>query len=289
MLLTIADTLKGITNAADPIYTGGALTIHTDAPIGVMFVSCAHLGGRYTVHRQFWTLIKQALALPNLYFAFLGDDTEGFLPTFKDRSAPMSQPLSIAVQLTLLALIVKHLAGARRLLFGMAGQHSGDWYTRNFGYNPVERAYRDQGVPYFDGQAYFVMTVGQQEYRLAVSHQFPGHSMYNKLHAQTRAFHWNFPSADVVAMGDKHTYAMQEEVAYTWEFDAGLRSSPYVWFVQTGTAKVGPDKYTLKRYPRGQFDWPMMVFDNLEHRIIGMRDLEVARAWFGRTRGRVNA
>ena len=281
-ILEVAEMFKGLTNAADPVYTGGTLRVRTDTPIGVMFVSCAHLGGRYTDHVAFWNLITRALELPNMYFAMLGDDIEGFLPGHIDRESEMKQPLNLDIQMILLQKITRYLAKAKRLLFGMAGQHSGDWMNRRYGDNPVKRAFTEQGVPYFDGQAYFPLSVGSQRYMIAVAHQFPGSSQTNPLHAQGRALRWNFPMADVIAQGDKHTYAMSEQTAYPWEYKVGNRASPYVWLIQTGTAKTGPDKYTIKRWSEGTFMWPVLVFGAQRHQVEGIKHLSMAEARLAR-------
>jgi hypothetical protein len=68
----------------DPIVTHDEFTIPTDKPIGIIFVSCAHLGGRYTAYTEFQELYHKALGIPNLYWGSLGDDIEGFLSYFPD-------------------------------------------------------------------------------------------------------------------------------------------------------------------------------------------------------------
>lgn len=278
-LLRIADAFGAIMQARDPVYTHGTLRIETETPVGVLFMSCAHLGGRYTQHGEFLAFMRRVLAIPSLYVATLGDDIEGFLPGFPDVEAVTKQPLSIDIQIHVLRLVLRKLAASNRLLFGMAGQHSGDWFVKRYGTNPVKDVYTAAGLPYFDGQAYLKLSIGAQCYNVAVSHKFKGYSMYNPVHAQGRALRWEFPNADVVAQGDKHTYALAENSAYWWEYRAGNRPSPYAWLVQTGTAKSGPDKYTIKGWSQGVFSWPVLIFDPLEHRIEGSRFLKTIGAW----------
>lgn len=276
-MLSLAESLAEISNAADPVITHHTIKMPGDRPAAILFPSCSHLGGRYTHYQGFRQMLNEALAIDGLYWAPLGDDIEGFLPGFPDTSATMGQPLSPEHQLIMLGLFVQKLAKAGRLLLGMHSQHGGDWFEKRHGYNPVKRAYLRNRVPFFDGQAYIKLEVGEQTYNVAMSHQFPGHSMYNRLHPQARAMREQFPNADVIVQGDKHTYAMSETTSYVWEVDAGNRVSPFVWFVQTGTAKTGPDKYTIKRWGRGVFEWPVLVFHHDDHYIEATRSLRTAR------------
>jgi hypothetical protein len=41
------------------------------------------------------------------------------------------------------------------------------------------------------------------------------------------------------------------------EWQMGNRASPNVLYLQAGTAKTGPDPYTIARFSKGEFGWPM--------------------------------
>lgn len=101
------------------------------------------------------------------------------------------------------------------------------------------------------------------------------------LRAQGQALRWDLPSADVIVQGDKHVYGAAEVTAFKFEYDAGLRPSPFVWLVQVGTAKAGPDKYSIRRWSQGVFEWPIAVFWPDEHKIKVTRHLEDVEAWLG--------
>ena len=278
-LMEIADALKDALAAHDPVLTHHEMTLGDGGPVGIVFTSCAHLGGRYTAHREVRDMIETALAVPGLYWAPLGDDIEGYLSGFPDKASVHEQPMNIGIQLLMLRAMLNKLSGGGRLLFGTASQHGGKWFEARGGHNPVKDAYRDSGVPWFDGQAYIKLHVGPQVYQLAVAHEFPGHSMYNQLHPHARALRWNYPMADVIVQGDKHTYAVSEVTSYIKEYDAGNRKSPFTWFVQTGTAKTGLDKYTVKRWPHGIMEWPVLLFESETHNIECTRHWRTVRAW----------
>jgi hypothetical protein len=257
----------------------GERTLGTGGPVGIVFASCAHLGGRYTAHSAIRDLVDRALDVPNLYWAPLGDDIEGYLSGFPDKSSVHEQALSIDVQVIMLEKLISKIAGTGRLLLGTASQHGGKWFEAKNGSNPIKDAYRAAGVPWYDGQAYIKVHVGDQLYQMAVAHEFPGSSMYNQLHPHIRALRDNYPMADLIVQGDKHTYAVSEVTAYIREYDAGNRASPFTWFVQTGTAKTGLDKYTIKRWPHGILEWPVVIFESNTHNIEVTRHWRTVQAW----------
>lgn len=273
-LLETADILAGLIDEADPVGIIDDIDLGP-GPVAVVWASCAHLGGRYTNHRAFRARMEELLAIPNLRWASLGDDIEGFIPSFRDRSATMEQPFPLALQYITLGKVLDRIGD--RLMMGTTSQHGDQWMNKLCGYNPIKTAYRAHGVPFYDGMAYLRLHVGKQVYQVAVAHEFKGYSMYNPLHAHVRALHWNFPMADAIIQGDKHKYAMQESPAFQWEYQMGNRKSPTVWLVQSGTAKTGLDKYSIKWWGTGQFDWPVLIFDSSEHRVMGTRETRVVK------------
>lgn len=278
-LLDRADEHARYFNTLDPILTHEEITFQTDKPVGILFPSCAHLGGRYTYYKQVRALMDQVLDTPNLFWGPLGDDIEGFRPDFFDKRASMEMIYTIPEQWQLLTGMLDRLASKQKLLWGVASQHGGDWDSRKTGTNPVKRIYLEHDVPFFDGQAYVKLNVGSQTYQIAMAHEFPGSSIYNKMHPHTRALLFNFPMADVIVQGDKHTYGFAEDTHYVWEVEAGNRPSPFVWKVQVGTAKTGPDPYTIKNWSVGVFEWPILVFDPKNHQVYVTRNINHARNW----------
>ena len=275
----IADEINELRDEEEPILTHVDMTAHCDGPVAIMFASCSHLGGRWTNHAAFKALIHKVIAQDGLYIATLGDEIEGFIPGFRDVTAVGDQPLGVPLQERMVKSLVAELVEADKLVCGAGSQHGAQWQERNLGKSPMNEIYRTVGLPWFTGQAYVKLHVGAQTYNLAIAHEFPGHSQYNLLHPHARAHRFNFPMADVVVQGDKHTYAMEETTTYVWEYDAGNRPSPFVWFVQTGTAKTGPDPYTVRNWSRGVFEWPTLIFHADSHQIEGTRHLSTVKHW----------
>ncbi len=263
---------------ADPMLVNDTFTFTGDEPVAVAFVSCMHLGGRYTAYREFREIYDAILNIPRLYFGSLGDDIEGFAAYFKNVKASQDQLLNIRQQRVLLERILEPLSTQNKLLFGCGSQHNDKWTKAHSGENPIKELYMNAfNVPYFDGTAYIRFIVGQQTYYIALAHEFPGTSQWNPVQAQARAHKFRFPMADVVVQGDKHTLAYSKETSFMDEYLMGNRPTPYVWLLQSGTAKTGPDEYTIMNWPLGNFGWPIAVFYPDKHDIAVDMDLDRVR------------
>jgi len=257
--LDIADRLQVMMDVIDPVIT--SIEVQFPAhPVAIMFSSCAHLGGRYTWYKGLRETFDWLEAIKQLYIGLLGDEIEGFLPGFRNAEAVTAQVLPIKIQRAVLAAYLKQWSGAGTILFGCHSQHGGDWYEKAVGLNPIKDDFLKNECPFFDGKGLVKMRVGEQKYVLAVAHSFKGSSIYNPNHSQRRASLFDYPSADVVIQGDKHRYATQHMSDRVEEYHAGLRPSPLIWHVQVGTAKTGADKYTIRGWQRGWFEWPILVF-----------------------------
>lgn len=262
----------------DPVFVYDQWRFETDEPVVIMFLSCMHLGGRFTNYAEFESVYNLLLNDKRIYLASLGDDIEGYLDTFPDKDAVWQQLSSPQRQRKALENVL--LPFKDRVLCGCGSQHGSKWVLQRQGYDPVKEMYIETfEAPFYDGMAYVAIVAGEQTYYVALSHEFKGNSALNPLHAQARALKENFPSADVVIMGDKHTPAAQWFPAYTIEYDMGLRQSPYALLLQAGTSKTGLDKYTIKGWSRGIFGWPFVVFYPHEHKIKWSFDYEDVKAW----------
>lgn len=263
----------------DPIVTHDTFTFEGDKPIAAIFPSCIHLGGRYTKYEAFEEVFNKVLTIPRLYWGSLGDDIEGFLAGFRDVKAVYDQLRPVPNQIVVLREILSKIAEHDKLLFGVSSQHGGKWLRQDTGKDPVKQLYLDLGVPYFDGMGYVKFKVGDQVYNVAFAHSFKGNSQWNPSHGQTRALRWNFPNADVVIMGDKHEPAVQQFPVYKHEFEAGNRKSAMALMLQSGTAKTGPDPYTIENWPTGTMGWPVVVFFPDRHEIKWSWDLADIIHW----------
>lgn len=262
----------------DPVLTQDTFVFEGDLPIAILFASCAHLGGRYTAYEEFEKLLNELLDIQRLYLFSLGDDIEGFSPYFRDVEAVQDQIYSVAQQRKILEHIYEPIVAQNKLLAGCGSQHGDAWERKHSGMNPIKDMYMNTfNVPFYDGIAYIKFLVGSQTYFIAVGHEFPGTSQWNALQAQKRASKFRFPLADVVVQGDKHTTAYALDTSFTDEYLMNNRAWPYTWLIQSGTAKTGADKYTIKGWSLGNFGWPVAVFYPNKHDVAVDMDLDRIR------------
>lgn len=276
ILLRIAELSKQVMADIDPIPTHFTYRYDTDRPIAILWAGCMHMGGRFTDHAF---VERQINEWPGDFF-FLGDEIEGFSPSWFNQMSLMDQPLSVNLQTELFDLYLDGVAG--RTKGGVWSQHGHLWFEKDKGYSPIKERYLRRGIPFFEGTANLTFVVGEQVYKIVASHNFPGSSIYNANHKHVRALRFEYPNADVLIDGDKHFYSAQERNVYVDEYRDGTRQSPFAWFVQTGTAKSGTDKYTIRRWTPGQSEWAITVLYPDRHLVKVTRHMDDAIAWMNR-------
>lgn len=276
-LLALAALSQAVRAKHDPTLENLSLNFQeSTSPIAILLAGCMQTGGRWTSHEFIRRQIDTALATPNMYIGFFGDDIENFRSgSFAGAKSVYDQALKPDEQRDLWELFLDKVG--QRALWGMWSQHGTIWDEKD-GANYIKRMYTQRGIPFFDGMGYIKLHVGRQTYQLAASHEFPGSSMYNPVHAQKRALWQRFPNADILAMADRHQYAVLEEQVYGHEVAAGNRLSPSVYLVQIGTAKSGLDPYTMRGWERGKSEWPILVLFPDVHEVFITRHIGVARA-----------
>jgi hypothetical protein len=268
---------QAISADIDPVDTHLALTIPSRRPVAILLAGCMQTGGRWTHHKMLRDKFGQMLSHPGVYVGLFGDEIDNFRSgSFAGARSVYDQAIMPDKQKALWKLFMRQIGP--RTLWGMWSQHGAMWDERD-GHNVIKDTYREYKIPYFDGMGYVTLTVGSETYNLAVSHEFPGSSMYNKTHAQKRALWQRFPNADAVIQADRHQYAVSEETAYGHEVIAGNRKSPFVYLIQIGTAKGGPDQYTIRGWERGVMEWPWLVLYPDEHLIKVTRHFEDVQLW----------
>lgn len=248
-------------------------------PQAFLLAGCMQTGGRWTYHELIRQRLFDALASDNFWIGFFGDDIENFQSgTFAGAFSQYEQAAQAPLQRRAWELFIKKVHS--KVKWATWSQHGLIWDEKR-GFTYIKQIYLDYGIPFFDGMGYVRIKVGKFDYRVVVSHEFPGSSMYNKTHAQKRALWQRFPNADVIAQADKHQYSVTEEDAYKLEYAAGNRKSPFVHLVQIGTAKGGPDKYTIRGWELGATDWPIMVLWPDRHCVKITRHWDDALGWIG--------
>lgn len=207
------------------------LEIPTDVPIVVGLLGDTHLGGRYLDYellRHHVTLLHEH---PLFYSALMGDLREGFF----FNPAQNEQILDFDEQFGMTMAMVERIK--RGLLFSLKGQH--DVWEGKMG-TDIYRNIRDQfGRHVLQGTSIVRLKVGDILYTLVVSHNFPGFSMYNKVHGPARTSRFHMQSGDAYIQGDSHQKGIAQQ--FSNDVNGGLLQT----FITTGPYKYG-DEYARK-------------------------------------------
>lgn len=269
------EAIQSLRMRIEPVTTVATIKIQTQKPIAFIPTSCWHLGGLYTAYRGFRIKMNELLSIDRLYWGSHGDDWESFPPGWA--MTVFNNLLPPYIQRQLVAKIVDKLHQNGKLLYSCWGNHPA-FMERLTGEDPQRVVYCEK-VPYFSGRGVVKLYVGEQLYVLSVAHSFPGSSIHNPSHSQGRQLDKQVPQADFIIQGHKHDYAYQERTHHVEAYDAGLQENLTAHLVQTGTAKDGPDPYSLRGWNRGVFIWPTFVLSAKSHAIHRVYDT-AALLWY---------
>lgn len=128
----------------------------------------AHLGHANAETQMLQDLIQYIVDTPDCYVIVLGDMLENATRTSVGMGI-FTEDIHLRDQIMLATEILEPLAESNRLL----GVHTGNHEFRNAiltGLNPMELVATQLGVPYLGYQAYYVINVGSQTYRVMSSH-----------------------------------------------------------------------------------------------------------------------
>jgi hypothetical protein len=264
-IMEAVEASNQVKDALDPIITTKTFNFKArTTPLVILWAGCFHMFGRFTNHQFILDQVKTALDR-GFYMGWLGDEVEGYFSSFRDARPVGDQAFPVNLQFAIFDLFLELLH--EHVLCGFSSQHGSLWQSKATGVTTIKSAYMRRKVPYFDGQGYLRFEVGDQTYHVAGAHGFPGFSMHNPNHPQWRAFWQKFPLADAVIQADKHQFAFQKRHVHGFEVEMGNRPSKILWLVQVGTAKEGPEPYTISTWERGFAEWPFMVLYPDTHRV----------------------
>lgn len=267
--IRLAQQTQDVLATVDPIITSEHVGIFTES-VAVMFISCLHLGSRYTDYEKLADLVK-FLRQNSVYVVILGDDVDGY-EGFSDVATSSEQALaSPLLQRRFLESFID-VVGSNRFLAAYAGQHGAQWQRKNTGVDPLKQIYLERGIPYFDGQGFIELTVGSERYKIFGAHKLSGRSKTHPLSAQLSHAKGLGRDADMIVMGDSHQFSVMDYSPNSFS------TTSRQWLVQVGTLKTGNDPYTIRSWSNGQFGYPAFIFSSKQHRIIYLDDVSHA-AW----------
>lgn len=227
--------------------------ILTESPICIAPFSDLHMGSWATDYHVLQTITDELLETPNLYGFLLGDEMQmaikmrSVLEISDNLLPPEMQDLYFSDWLD---------ETQHKLLSATWSNHAEMREEAQAG-RSFSSLIKKRRVVYHNGIGHVDLQVGQQLYKIALSHFFRGRSMYNPVHGQMRYMRMEAPDREIVIAGDSHVPGLMQFVE-----GGTVRTA-----INGGTAQIesgyGKRFFSLKTFPV----FPCVVLDPHHHRV----------------------
>lgn len=171
-----------------------------DRPARINLISDIHVGGPHTDYSRIEQEVETILRTPDSYVFLLGDEADTF---FWAETAINDTIEQIPQQYYWYREFIRYVSDNNRLLGVWEGNHTA--WTRKVGRSFQSMLQEVTNAPLFSGIGYVTLNVGNTQYRIVGSHQYPGNSQFNNCHPEERAIRFGSAwGADIVVGGHTH-------------------------------------------------------------------------------------
>ena len=174
---------------------------HATGPVAVCQISDWHIASYGTDHRYARRFLDELELLPDLYLAIVGDMENMQINLDQGVAASQDNMLRAPLQTRMLDMWLSRVAS--RTLVSTWDNHSVERQEKGIGQSPCAEIFASK-VPMFDGIGHWNFTVGDQVYRLAVSHKMRGRSVNNPCIAGMKYMRHEAQDREIVMCGDSH-------------------------------------------------------------------------------------
>jgi hypothetical protein len=174
-------------------------------PVCILPWSDLHWGGRGVDYKIFRKTTEEILKTPDLYLALVGDLVE-FAIKLRSVAEVCAQMVGPEKQVEFLEEWLDELKP--KLIFATWGNHDFDRLEAQAGVSIIKKMLAKRTVC-FDGIGHCDIKVGEQTYKMAVSHKFRGYSYMNATHAGARYLRFQGIDREMAVQGDIHQPAYQ--------------------------------------------------------------------------------
>ena len=195
----------------------------------ISVIGDTHFGQKNVDHNRIMREIETIKNSPDSYVILNGDLVEGL---FWGGASGGEQVANLDEQRGFLVGMFHALKG--RIIVGTSGEHDSKWASRS-GADPYSDFSERTGAPYVRGTAEVTMNVGQEKYKLSISHRKRGFSQYNKNHPTFREARFELQDADIYISGHTHKKQISQEAIRKFG------RSDQVTHISNGTYKAGDD------------------------------------------------
>lgn len=214
---TIADTIK----------TDVEITVQTERPFGVCFMSDWHIGSIGTDHEALMRDIDLINSCPSLMAYVGGDPVDNFIPEKLAHAGRETQVVSPGFQWKMYRHAIERLNEEKSLLAVGRGNHDA-WTSKYASIEGIEQALRGIHVLHTGEDTYIDLMVGEQRYVIYRKHRPIGSSRSHRVAGAKKAYDWGKKLFDVGVTEHHHV------ASYAWE----PRHAQSRIFITTGSYKV---------------------------------------------------
>lgn len=168
--------------------------------IGLMQFGDQHIGAMGADYSLFLELTDIILNTPNLYVALMGDEVEMAIK-LRGVAEVCAQVLDPSMQAAFIESWIEEIAP--KVLFSVWSNHSTEREEAATG-NSIIKSILARKVVFFSGLGHVDLYVGEQLYKLAVTHKFKGATAMDPTAGCKKYMRFNYPEADVAMQGDIH-------------------------------------------------------------------------------------
>lgn len=176
------------------------IRIDTDEPIGILFLSDVHIGDWATDYELFERITDEILSIPNLYVALLGD-MGAMNIKMRGVAEVAGNLLPPELQLAFFESWLEEMAD--RIILSTWDNHAVEREEAGSGISGF-KALQGRYVPYHNGIGHPDIVVGDELYKLAVSHRFRGRSATNPCAGPMKYLIGEAHDREIAAQGDSH-------------------------------------------------------------------------------------
>ena len=205
--LSLAEELSRVCQQGQTEQREATVAIRAEKPALFLFVSDPHLFSLYCDYpafRQHMELVREH----GVYVITLGDLAPFFNPALGRAAAGVfHQVFTPEEQAAAVKQWLVELERAGLLLTVVNGNHEG--FLERVGVSFANSFLPDLAVPLLSSGGLLTLKVGEQIYRLALSHRFRGYSRLHPAQAARNLMFDLWPQADIAAVGHSHQKAIE--------------------------------------------------------------------------------
>jgi len=177
-----------------------ALHIDSERPICVLTLSDTHIGSWATDYRLFEAMTEEIINTPEFFVILLGDLTNMAIK-LRNVAEIHGDAIDAGDQFDMLESWLDDIG--HKVICATWDNHAAEREETVLGSSMTARIL-SRRVIYHKGIGHMELGVGDQTYKLAVSHHFSGRSIYNPVHGAQRYIVMEAPDREIACCGDSH-------------------------------------------------------------------------------------